>query len=300
MTCAHPKLAIWISQVIEIGLDDTPSPARDWSTLPDVTSFEEMDDLFLNEARTKFIGKADREKVATMFREFSQKVVDLEYDSLPGWGVRRAEHHVLHKQACCASVQCCGLSTIAIIMVTCGSLSWSCLERRKMNLDRFMIAPPCLAPEFSRARATRAWWAFQAPYYPSSEDVLGEIGNGTNAIWDSRFSPIEGPFVYFAASVLCFALCHLATSLFYIRSPTYRARWYRCLARALRCKGLGNGPDPADFKRSAVYPRPTRRGPQTRTAGKLAVKPGKVRRGVGSDSQQVQLADLEMVPIPDV
>ena len=58
--------AILILQVIEIGLQDTPSldSARLSSSLPDVTSLEDMNDLFFNEARTTFVGNADREKVA--------------------------------------------------------------------------------------------------------------------------------------------------------------------------------------------------------------------------------------------
>eukprot|EP00900_Chrysochromulina_parva_P020777 jgi/Chrpa1/3332/Chrysochromulina_OHIO_Genome00016755-RA len=60
----------------------------------------EMDDLFRNEAKTRFVGhelaplswavRGDREQVATMFRDFADKVVDLEYDSLP-WVVRNSD-----------------------------------------------------------------------------------------------------------------------------------------------------------------------------------------------------------------
>jgi|LauGreSBDMM110SN_4_FD.fasta_scaffold65064_1 hypothetical protein len=266
-----------------------------------------MDDLFLNEARTKFVGKADREKVATMFRAFSQKVVDLEYDSLPGWGVRHAEHMVRGSQCQWAVCQCLSISICAFFLIGGGVQAYQCMEERKEFVEK--LYPDCLPPDYfpeTREFGPRLPRKFGRSDYSDNDDLFANTGASLEDWWaevvGESISPAV-PFIYFAAAVLLFACCHLCTFLFYIRSPTYRARWYRCLTRAFCCKGLGNGPDPTNLKRSAVYPEPffrwrhTRRGPQTRTAVVAAV-PGKVkvqRGGVSTPpgSQQIQLADLE-------
>jgi hypothetical protein len=238
------SLAILISQIIEIGLDETlpPGSARDWSSLPDVTSLKEMDDLFLNEARTTFIGKGDRQKVATMFRELAGKVIDLEYDSL------HSVEYSYHCQVHWACGQCCLITAVAIMCTVVSSLPWMNIEipiEIQNQTHKNFSLPPTMSP---------------TPSAPSPLTIPARH------------------FLYFQVPAMIFGLNILFTFLYLTHSPTYRARWYRCLTRALCCKGLGNGPDPADLKRSVIYPRHTRRGPQTRTAGKLAVNPGKVLR----------------------
>ena len=237
----HLSLAILISQIIEIGLDETPSPgsARAWSSLPDVTSLEEMDDLFRNEARTTFVGnklapiswavRGDREKVATMFRDFAEKVVDLEYDSLP-WVVGCAERcvHKHQTKTKLAIIQCFIISGVALGVTVLAS-----------NLD-----PPAKPPS-----------APPPPWPPPSlqPPIMTPTPLPPPPSPPFQTEPIV-PFFFFAFAALLFALGFLCPILFKVCSPTYRARWYRCLARALCCKGLGNGPDPADWKRSIIYP----------------------------------------------
>jgi hypothetical protein len=201
-------LAILILQVIEIGLNDTPSldSARLSSSLPDVTSLEDMNDLFFNEARTTFVGKADREKVARMFREFSKKVVDLEYTTLP-YCIKCAEETAVDGLSW---GKCCMVSSMAVVFTIASAL-----------------VNPTSILNFGRPAA-----------------------------------PIIN-FCLFVASATVFAFMYIPLS-----SPTYRARWYSCLARFLCCKGLGNGPDPADLRRAVVYPKEKNK--------KLAVKHTKV------------------------
>ena len=200
--------AILILQVIEIGLQDTPSldSARLSSSLPDVTSLEDMNDLFLNEARTKFTGNADREKVAELFRDFSKKVVDLEYTTLP-YCIKCADDTAVEGLSW---GKCCMVSSMAIVFTIASAL-----------------VNPTSILNFGRPAA-----------------------------------PIIN-FCLFVASATVFAFMYIPLS-----SPTYRARWYSCLARFLCCKGLGNGPDPADLRRAVVYPKEKNK--------KLAVKHTKV------------------------
>jgi hypothetical protein len=195
-------------QVIEIGLQDTPSldSARLSSSLPDVTSLEDMNDLFLNEARTKFTGNADRETVAELFRDFSKKVVDLEYTTLP-YCIKCAEETAVDGLSW---GKCCMVSSMAIVFTIASAL-----------------VNPTSILNFGRPAA-----------------------------------PIIN-FCLFVASATVFAFMYIPLS-----SPTYRARWYSCLARFLCCKGLGNGPDPADLRRAVVYPKEKNK--------KLAVKHTKV------------------------
>ena len=203
------SLAILILQVIEIGLHDTPSldSARLSSSLPDVTSLEDMNDLFLNEARTKFLGNADREKVTGMFRDFSKKVVDLEYTTLP-YCIKCADDTAVEGLSW---GKCCMVSSVAIV---------------------FTIA--------------------SALVNPISIDNFGRPS-----------APIINLCLFIAPATVLASL-FLTLPL----SPTYRARWYSCLARFLCCKGLGNGPDPADLRRAVVYPKEKNK--------KLAVKHTKV------------------------
>ena len=210
-------------QVIEIGLNDTPSldSARLSSSLPDVTSLEDMNELFLNEARTKFMGNDEREQVAGMFREFSKKVVDLEYTTLP-YCIKCAEDTVVDGHSsppcklfapCCALWgRCCTVSSIAIVFTTVSAII--------NQVSIFYYGRPA-APIIS--------------------------------------------FCLFITPATVFVFWFLALPLL---SPTYRRRWYSCLARFLCCKGLGNGPDPADLRRAVVYPKETNK--------KLVVKHTKV------------------------
>ena len=192
-----------------------------------------MDDLFRNEAKTRFVGhelaplswavRGDREQVATMFRDFADKVVDLEYDSLP-WVVRNSDILVRTYQTPCAIFQCLIVSGVALMMTLAVS-----------NLDP-PAKPPWPPPPPSLQPPTMTPTPSPPPPLPpfQTEPVV-----------------LFGGFAYVA---LIFTLCFLCPNLCKCFSPTYRARWYRCLARALCCKGLGNGPDPADWKRSIIYP----------------------------------------------
>ena len=239
------SVAILISQIIEIGLDETPSPgsAHTSSTLPDVTSLEEMDDLFRNEAKTRFVGhelaplswavRGDREQVATMFRVFAEKVVDLEYDSLP-WVVSCAEESVHRNRRTSAIFQCIIVSTNAIIFTL-------------IAMVQSEPEPPAKPP-----------WAPRPPWAPPSLEPPTMTPSPPPPSPPPPSPPFQTepvvPFFCFAYAALVFVLCFLCPFLCKVFSPTYRARWYRCLARALCCKGLGNGPDPADWKRSVIYP----------------------------------------------
>jgi hypothetical protein len=240
------SVAILISQIIEIGLDESPSPgsAHTSSTLPDVTSLEEMDDLFRNEVRTTFVGhklapvswavRGDREKVATMFRDFAEKVVDLEYDSLP-WVVRCAERLVHGNRRRFAILQCVVISTFAIGFTTLASFDAERVHDDPPSKPPWpppSLVPPTMTPTPS-----------PPPPLPPTQPPLPPL----------QIEPLV-PFVFFACAALIFALVCLCPILCKVFSPTYRTRWYRCLARALCCKGLGNGPDPADWKRSIIYP----------------------------------------------
>jgi hypothetical protein len=177
--------------------------------------------------------RGDREQVAAMFRDFAEKVVDLEYDSLP-WVVRSSEYFVLRWQTRCAIFQCLIVSSVALLMTILVSNFMS-------NYAEPPPWPPPTWPPLTWPPPT--WPPPSMTPTPSPPPPLPPF----------QLEPV-GPFFFFASVAVLFALCHVCTILCKVFSPSYRARWYRCLARALCCKGLGNGPDPADWKRSIIYP----------------------------------------------
>ena len=77
------------AKVLEIGVQGCEEGeallarmSPDWAHY-ELPSMDEMDDLFLNEARTYFFGKSDRQLVARMYREFAEKVVEWEWENMP-------------------------------------------------------------------------------------------------------------------------------------------------------------------------------------------------------------------------
>ena len=70
-------------------------------------------ELFLNEQKNKFVGSADREKVASLYRDFAEKVVDLEWEALP-FTVDAATQAAVAEAvaACSAKAATVGVSTL--------------------------------------------------------------------------------------------------------------------------------------------------------------------------------------------
>jgi len=199
-------------KVLQLPLGQTPTYIKYVPPTP-----EEMNALFCDESRTKFIGAADRDGVIQMYREFLDNTVELEYQTKPCC-VQQSENNAFTEQSLelgfCCMMCCLSLVLGTVILVVMIS-----------NLER----GDAVELETCHPAGCAAGQTTKVPF--------------------SLFG-----FVYFVGSSAIFLGMWLFIRLLLCMcSPTYRMRWETCLSRLLRCEGLGNGPDAPDQRRYVVY-----------------------------------------------
>ena len=118
-------------KVLEVGLLHGDALLKKLDAAPDryeVPSLDDMDELFLNEQKTKFVGNADREMVASLYRDFAEKVVDLEWEALP-FTVKMGEKKVLTQKAWKTECLCLTLCVNSFLAMIGFLISWMIFPR---------------------------------------------------------------------------------------------------------------------------------------------------------------------------